>query len=66
MGIPVTTATFPLLETELVHICEGCKLTHCKFTTRLLTSIQKCVALCMLSSYPSCKHTFDSEVLCCP
>ena len=45
---------FPPQNGNLVHICIGYKLTHCKFTNWLFTSIQKCVVLCMLSSYPSC------------
>ena len=39
---------------NFVDICKGWKLIHSKFITRLFTSIQKCVVLCMLSSYPSC------------
>ena len=58
---------FPFLNWNLVHICEGWKLTHCKFTTWLyVTSVQKCVVLCMLSSYSILQHAFDSEVLCWP
>ena len=41
------------LNWNLVHICKGWKLTHCKFTTWRFTSRQKCLVLCMLSSYPS-------------
>ena len=43
----------PSLNWNLVHIYKGWKLTHCKFTIWLFTSIRKCVVLCMLSSYPS-------------
>ena len=45
---------FSSLNLNLVHLCKGWKFTHVKFTTWRFTSIQKCVVLCMLSSYLSC------------
>ena len=45
---------FSSLNLNLVQLCKGWNFTHVKFTTWWLTSIQKCVVLCMLPSYLSC------------
>ena len=52
----------PSLNWNLVQICKGWKLTHCKFTTWLFNLILKCVVLCILSSYPSCNIYFILKV----
>ena len=41
-----------------MHICKGWKLTQCKFITWLFTSVQKCVFLCMQSSYPCATYVW--------